>query len=239
MNRVVAALIALVGLVAADECGGADWGKSGDFDFYVFAQSWSAEFCRSAGSGRPGCVSPTSFMRSNLTIHGLWPNYNVPESGHWWPQCCQSQYSATLNTSAIDPILSQLQQYWPNEQDPSGNQLSSSLWQHEWAKHGTCSGLDPDTYFRSAMKVEQIIGTLPVISQNIGGSVSRAQLESAYNNGSPCPTGGPCMVQINCDSGSILSGVTTCWSKSLQQMECPGSFLGTPPCGTHITIPSF
>jgi hypothetical protein len=55
--------------VGKDECNGKPWGTAGQFDFYVFEQSWAAEFCHSKSS-YPGCKQPTDFMRKSVTIHG-------------------------------------------------------------------------------------------------------------------------------------------------------------------------
>jgi ribonuclease I len=52
-----------------DQCNGDDYGVAGNFDFYVFSQSWSAEFCKQKES-YPGCEDPTPEMKANLTIHG-------------------------------------------------------------------------------------------------------------------------------------------------------------------------
>ncbi|KAH9181609.1 hypothetical protein AeNC1_016414 [Aphanomyces euteiches] len=70
-------------------------GTSGSFDFYVFSQSWQPYFC-TTGNHR-GCENPTDFMSSNLTIHGLWPNYN---SGGF-PSFCGG---SALTQSDIDQV---------------------------------------------------------------------------------------------------------------------------------------
>lgn len=41
----------------------------------------------------------------------------------------------------------QANKYWPSLE---GN--NTAFWSHEWGKHGTCSGLDQLTYFRSALQ---------------------------------------------------------------------------------------
>jgi len=222
-----------------DTCNGADYGSAGDFDFYVVQQSWPAEFCYSHSS-YPGCENPTNWQQNNLTLHGVWPNYNVARSGHDWPQCCSSKYGTSITQSEMESILSELQTYWPSEQDPApSGDWSSSLWEHEWNKHGTCSGLGVTDYFQHGINIMQQanISTPSVISSNIGGSTTAEAIQSAFNNGSPCGSGA-CLVGVTC-SGSYLEAITTCWSKDLtQQLVCPASVIGKQCSGT-ISIDSF
>ncbi|CAK4341418.1 unnamed protein product [Aphanomyces euteiches] len=56
------------------------------FDFYVLAQSWQPYFCTTGDF--PGCDNPSDYMTTQLTIHGLWPNYN---SG-LYPADCGGRY---------------------------------------------------------------------------------------------------------------------------------------------------
>jgi len=81
---------------------------------------------------RPGCTNPTRWQQNNLTLHGMWPNYDQSEGGHDWPQCCPSVYGSDLDVTVAKELLAAWKIYWPNEQDPSGGDLSNSLWAHEW-----------------------------------------------------------------------------------------------------------
>jgi len=159
-------------------------------------------------------------MRTNLTIHGMWPNYNQAQSGHWWPQCCKSSAGQSMSDSVYQALKTELWEFWPNEEDPQPTKVADSLWDHEWNKHGTCSGLAQKTYFTSALSVDFQLGTPSLITDNVGGSISLSQLETVYN-GSPCQQNSACKVVVSCQSGSTLSDITTCWSKSLTQIECP------------------
>jgi len=238
MFRCLSTLVLFASLaVQADDCGGSDYGQAGVFDFYVFAQSWSAEFCASHSSDA-GCKSPTPVMRSSLTIHGLWPNYDADQNGHWWPQCCSSQYGSGLNQTAINLLLAPLHTSWPDEAGhPWPNYTTSSFWAHEWGKHGTCSGLDQYTYFDSVLQVDSIIGTPSIISQNLGGQISLSALRAAYTS-SNCVAGSSCLVGFSCTSG-YLAEVTTCWTPDLQPMACPWAVLQADKCGSTVKIRSF
>jgi len=241
----IASLLLLVGAALAmpireqDSCNGDDYGTAGVFDFYVFQQEWPAQFC--SGQSYPLCQQPTSFMQTNLAIHGLWPNYNKKQNGHDWPQCCSSQYGPNLNQTAINLLGAQLHQYWPDEQAQPGYN-TSSFWAHEWGKHGTCSGLDQFTYFSAAIEVETTIGTPSIVTSNAGGSIALADLYTAYGV-SPCDpsSGSGCMVSADCDKDSGgLNTITTCWDKnSLQQIECPSEVVQGDRCPDPLNIASF
>lgn len=215
---------------SSDACKGDDFGTAGEFGYYVFQQSWPAEFCFS--HNYPGCQNPTEEMRANLTIHGLWPNYNSPEDGHNWPQCCPNK-QPYLEQTTLDQLENILDVYWPNEQNPhptTSSAINSSLWSHEWGKHGTCSGVDQIEYFESSLQVHKNINTPAIIrkaAQSGGGSVDRTSLEKYYTGSSQgCVSGSACMVGIGC-SGNYLSDITTCWTTDLQPMECPWSTLSS------------
>jgi ribonuclease T2 len=111
-------------------------GKPGDFDYYVFTLSWSPEYCADHASDATQCGVGTHF---SFVAHGLWPQYKQARNGAQWPQCC----------AAADPV--------PDDVAKAALAISPSrkLIQHEWEKHGTCSGLDVSTYFSEAAKVYQ------------------------------------------------------------------------------------
>jgi len=232
---VIAALcVTAMPLVDKDACNGDDYGTSGVFDFYVFEQEWPAQFC--SGQSYPLCQQPTAFMKTNLCIHGLWPNYNTAQNGHDWPQCCQCQWGPNLNQTAINLLAADMHQYWPDEQAKPGYN-TSSFWAHEWGKHGTCSGLDPYTYFSSAIDVEKTIDTPSIITDNAGGSVSLSDLYSAYGQ-SVCDGSADCMVSADCTNGA-LNTITTCWDKQLTQISCPNEVISANSCPDPVSIASF
>jgi ribonuclease I len=68
----------------------------GDFDSFVLEQSWQPTFC--AGEHYPGCVQPTEYMKTHLTLHGLWPQYDKSRGGATYPQNCA--------TTPFDPVAS-------------------------------------------------------------------------------------------------------------------------------------
>ena len=94
-------------------------GQAGQFDFYLLVLSWSPEFCHSKPSAAE-CSQHRGFL-----VHGLWPQNNDGS----YPSDCSTTRPAPGNPSSISDIM-------PPE-----------IIQHEWEKHGTCSGLSGDAYF--------------------------------------------------------------------------------------------
>jgi ribonuclease T2 len=229
-----ATLVAAMPVLDKDACNGNDYGTAGQFDYYVFEQQWTATYC--SGQSYPLCSSPTAYMQTHLTIHGIWPNYNSEQSGHWWPQCCQPQ--TPLNQTALNLLGDELHMYWPDCQSAPGYN-TSSFWAHEWGKHGTCSGLDQYTYFSGGLSVEVALDTPSVIQQNVGGTVGLSALYAAYAASSCDPSGGDCEVAFSCDNNNNLAGVATCFTPDLQQIVCPAETVGQQTCSDPVNIPSF
>lgn len=94
--------------------------QPGDFDYYVLALSWSPEFCHSHPD-KPECRSG----HYGFIVHGLWPQF-----AHGYPEHCSSQFPEG-SLPGPDDVMP----------DPE-------LIRHEWETHGTCSGLDPASYFK-------------------------------------------------------------------------------------------
>ena len=71
------------------------------------------------------------------TIHGLWPN---------WQLFCEAP---VFNVTLLTPIRSSLDRWWKS----CFNHTNEWLWNHEWTKHGSCSGMDQLTYFSTALNM--------------------------------------------------------------------------------------
>jgi ribonuclease T2 len=118
---VVSAMLAcaLPGAVTARDLGQR---PPGAFDYYVLALSWEPGFCATTTGHNAECRAPKGFV-----LHGLWPQM---EGGDYPSNCNGPALSADLR-----------RQWGPIYADPS-------LIDHEWPKHGTCSGLPANAYFR-------------------------------------------------------------------------------------------
>lgn len=99
---------------------------AGDFDYYVLSLSWSPSFCETA-AGRETPSQCGSGRKYAFVVHGLWPQYH-----EGWPQYCSTRFRKPSRKTVAD-----MRDIMP----------STALIQHQWKKHGTCSGLSPKAYF--------------------------------------------------------------------------------------------
>ncbi|MET0405458.1 MAG: ribonuclease T2 [Cystobacter sp.] len=96
------------------------------FDYYLLDLSWSPQYCNSKNnSDQTQCGPDKSF---GFVVHGLWPQREI---GKWPQNCSTEQVSASQINTMLDIMPSQ------------------QLVQHEWTKHGTCSGLGVVGYFQA------------------------------------------------------------------------------------------
>ena len=110
--------------------------QKAQFDYYVLALSWAPEFCATAHSGQTAMECDPQRHRG-FVVHGLWPQLNSGNS----PQHCGAARPVARNI--VNATLNAMP--------------SAGLIQHEWKTHGTCSGLDPATYFQDIVAAYQTV----------------------------------------------------------------------------------
>jgi ribonuclease T2 len=169
-------------------------GTSGQFDYYVLTLSWSPSYCLSHQRDRSQCGG----KGYGFVLHGLWPQYDAGN----WPEFCTTD--ATLPPDAVQ----------------IGNSLypSPKLMEHEWQRHGTCSGLDAAAYFRTADKA---LAAVHVPSEfeapHSNQSMTGAQIVSAFRKANPAiPADG---LIVACGRGE-LSEVRVCLTRDLAARSC-------------------
>jgi ribonuclease T2 len=167
------------------------------FDYYLLTLSWAPEFCASNPSGRTSDeCNPNKHM--GLVVHGLWPQYNNGK----WPQDCASTppvSSATVNH--MMPIMP-----------------GSSLIQHEWAKHGTCSGLSVDQYFAAIDKLYNKLNVPDDFKKPpSGATASPSDIEQKFATANQAPQGA---FRVSCPQNAF-SAVEICLTKDFQYQACP------------------
>ena len=186
-------------------------GQPGKFDFYLLNLSWAPEYC-TANTGAE-CTE-----KLGLVMHGLWPQYF---NGSYPDSCATTPPPADLS-SYLD-LIPEL-----------------GLLQHEWSKHGTCSGLSGDGFFTLERKAFHALKTPPVL-QGMTQTVSLppAQLlADFYKVNLGFPQGS---LALSCGN-NFLTAVEACLSKSgLQPIACQGvrscgsSSVKVVPPGTAMT----
>jgi ribonuclease T2 len=169
----------------------------GEFDYYLLTLSWAPEFCATNSAGRSSAECATN-KHMGLVVHGLWPQDN---DGKWPESCSSTPPVASATVDHMMPIMP-----------------GSSLIQHEWAKHGTCSGLSVQDYFAAIEKLYTGL-TIPDDfkrpSQNEQTAPSNIEKEFASANGAPAEA-----FRVSCPQNEF-SAVEVCLSKDLKYLACP------------------
>jgi ribonuclease T2 len=106
----------------------------GAFDYYSLVLSWSPTHCETPeGRDDEAQCARRDGRRYAFILHGLWPQY---ERGY--PEDCPAR-----TTWVPQPVIDGMLDIMP----------SKGLIIHEYRKHGTCSGLSPEAYYRMARRL--------------------------------------------------------------------------------------
>ena len=170
-------------------------GTPGVFDYYLLTLSWSPEYCHS----NPMSTQCGGGHHFGFVVHGLWPEF---QNGGY-PEHCSNAPGPSNPASYLD-IMPDL-----------------GLIQHEWTTHGTCSGLNADSYFSL---IRQAFTSIKIPKQfSMPGTQqteSAMQIKAAFEQANP--TLKDADIQISC-AGTYLKAVEICLTKSLAAMACPAS----------------
>ena len=164
--------------------------QPGAFDFYLLTLSWSPEYCATHSSSSE-CGSHPGFV-----VHGMWPQNNDGT----YPENCSNAPGPANPQQYLDLIP------------------TISLINHEWATHGTCSGLAPDAYFaaiRSAFQAVKIPSAFAKVSQQEMLAPSAIIDDFAAAN-PKWPSGS---IALSCGK-NYLTAVEVCLSKTLAAEAC-------------------
>jgi len=141
--------------------------KDHPWDHLVLTQQWPPTAC--LNSGHHKCVIPSNVH--TWTLHGLWPSEGASHS----PNFCNNTWH--FRESVIEDLETQMDIFWPNL---FADQSHTSLWKHEWTKHGTCAAASPilrgeHNYFQSSLNLRQKYPIAEILSnRNIYPSSARA-----------------------------------------------------------------
>ena len=144
-----------------------------DFDFYLLAMSLAPAFCADGHALQRECRArdAQAFVRTPLTLHGLWPERRTPNT---YPRDCPG---AALELAPA--VRERMVRLMPG--------VLSGLDVHEWRKHGTCSGRPADEYFSDALdlleRTNAALGT--TLLSAAGTLTSDAALRAAADARSP------------------------------------------------------
>lgn len=173
--------------------------RAGRFDFYVLSLSWSPSYCARAGrdADPTQCRGPKPF---GFIVHGLWPQY---ERGY--PDFC----TIPRGSEPDRQVIAKMMDIMP----------SRSLIRHQWRKHGSCSGLDADEYFRLTREAYAKVRIPPAfrtLERNV--SVEPDAVEKAFRLANPGLR--DTAIAVDCQAGR-LSEVRICFTRDLDFRSCP------------------
>ena len=199
--------IALAGVALAFSVGGvalAQRNEAGEFDYYVLALSWSPTHCIEVGDERrdPQCDRRRNGRPYAFVLHGLWPQY---ERG--WPQECRSGDRGWVPGPVADRMLDIMP--------------SKRLVFYQYRKHGTCSGLGVDGYFKLSRQLYEKV-KIPPRFVNVSDdrmTVGVGELIDDFLQANPGL--GPDMMSVQCGgAGNRLKEVRICLTKSGEFRAC-------------------
>ncbi|MBZ4334114.1 MULTISPECIES: hypothetical protein [unclassified Corallococcus] len=201
------------------------------FGTYLLALTWAPTFCRTHPDKEECEHLEGTFGATHLTIHGLWPQFNDEEAQQLhctYPAfcggMCECQGSDAPARCFPDPAT------LPQAMGTYGPGFVTDnyfLANHEWPKHGSCTGMDARSYFQSTIDALQSLpgdqGTPAALANNIGGSVALENLRAAFGQSDS--------VAFACDADCNLTEVGVCFSVDAQRrpsepMTCPRNVTG-------------
>jgi ribonuclease T2 len=136
------------------------------FSYYLLSLSYAPDFCAQPTGNKDARECGTG-RRIGFVVHGLWPQVE----GNRGTENCGSA------SPVSEEIVRATLPYMPAE----------SLIQHEWATHGTCTGMSAANYFafvRRARDMVKIPNELaaPSIQLRVGSSEVEAKFAAANPN---------------------------------------------------------
>ncbi|MCT4611242.1 MAG: ribonuclease T2 [Pelagimonas sp.] len=173
----------------------ADGEKAGEFDYYVMALSWSPNWCVIEGDARK---SPQCDEDHGWVLHGLWPQFH-----RGFPAYCPTtaRHPSRARTAEMADIMG-----------------TSGLAWHQWKKHGVCTGLTADQYYKLSRAAYDSV-TRPAVFRKLDKSVTlpASVVEEAFLKANPKLEKD--MLTITCRDGMIQEA-RVCLSKDLTPVPC-------------------
>lgn len=168
------------------------------FSYYLLVLSYAPDFCaqpqgqkdpRECGTGR----------HVGFVVHGLWPQGETSRG----PENCGGARPVS------EAIKQATLKYVPTE----------SLIQHEWAAHGTCSGLPVDQYFGALRKARDSV-TVPAELDQPSTKLQLSPAEVESKLASANPSFPKTAFRTSCYKDNELQEVRICLNKDLSPRAC-------------------
>jgi ribonuclease T2 len=189
---------------------------AGKFDYYALALSWSPTYCAAPDRVRyepRQCGLDRSYA---FVVHGLWPQF---ERGY--PLSCASTMPRNVPAALTNAQLDLMP--------------SPRLVQHEWERHGRCSGLDQGKYFAAMRQMRARIVVPPAYARlDRPLRVTAREVRAAFVQANPglSPEG----LAVICDK-SRLREVRVCFNKGGGLRKCSVSVRDQCSAGPVTMLP--
>ena len=172
-------------------------GEPGQFDYYAMALSWSPSFCATHDDPKQ-CASGRQL---GFVVHGLWPQY-----ARGYPEECSRE-------RLPDEVRRRYAPLYP----------APHLIDHEWKKHGTCSGLDPAAYFAMTARLRDALVVPPAYQKPLAPVRSdAAQFAQAFRAANP-RLAADSVLPFCTANGRFLNEIHVCYDKRGESVRCGDS----------------
>jgi len=174
--------------------GAAPGAASGQFDYYLLTLSWSPSYCLVHPGDRYQCDG----RGFGFVLHGLWPQFDAGG----YPEECAAESRLDRAAEAVGRTI------YP----------SPRLMQHEWERHGTCSGLTAVDYFRTADRALAAVQIPPAFTAPASDrQFLPGQILAAFRSVNPALP--PHALTVACNRAE-LSEVRLCLTRDLEPRPC-------------------
>lgn len=178
---------------------------SASFDYYVLSLSWSPQYCASAPARDDHFQC--QHRKYGFVVHGLWPQYRGGSRSY-----CKSREPRSVGTEILRETIAIMP--------------SKKLINHQWNKHGTCSGLDQERYFAATRQAFESLEMPEAVVQGRLTRTNRRGLLAAIRENNPKVPESAFV--LRCDSADFAE-LRVCFSRDLEPTPCGTEIRGNCP----------
>ena len=172
---------------------------------YTLALSWSPEFCRGRENSAANAFQCSgSGGRFGFILHGLWPEARGGQPPQWCPT------RRTVSPALARQYLCMTPDTW--------------LLAHEWAKHGTCMARTPESYFRTAQGLWNLLRWPDYDRMSRQDGLTAGDVRRAFVEANPAFTADQVGLRLN--QRGWLTEMRLCYDRRLRPTRCTQWQLG-------------
>lgn len=186
------------------------------WEYLLLVNRWPGSACL----GLAECSIPSTI--NHFTLHGMWPSRDTDEG----PASCNP--GLPFNPDEISSLMSDMHLYWTDFTSPT----STSFWEHEWDKHGTCAMTDSLmstelSYFTAALNLRKSMDLVSTLN-TVGIVPSAASLYQAREMVAAIKTEYGVDVVVTClthNEVKVLVDFRFCVDNQLRLINCDSHVL--------------